>query len=172
MDRDRRSNLAFGILLLLVGGWFLAVQLVPDLGAWVEAYFDWPFFVIGAGVLLLVVGILTGVPGMAIPASIVSGVGGLLYWQNATGNWASWAYAWTLIPGFAGVGTVIMGLLGENRRRSIQEGIQAIIISLVLFAVFSSFLGGQRLLGAYWPVLIILLGVWLLLRPMFGSRKA
>ncbi len=34
-----------------------------------------------------------------------------------------------------------------------------LLYSLVLFAVFASFLGGWGLIGQYWPVLLILLGL-------------
>jgi len=116
---------------------------------------------------LLIIGLLTGVPAMAIPACIVGGIGGLLYWQNSTGNWESWTYAWTLIPGFVGVGTILSGLLGGEPRQSVRGGFWLVAISLALFAFFGSFLGGLNLLGPYWPALLILLGLLLLVRSLF-----
>lgn len=170
MDRQRRSNLVVGVILLLVGAWFLAVQFVPELGDLVNIEFSWPFIVIGVGLLLFVLGLLIGVPEMAVPACIVGGIGGLLYWQNATGRWESWAYAWTLIPGFVGVGIILTGLLKGRMRKALVEGGGALVTSLVLFAIFSSFLGGVNLFGDYWPVLLILLGVWVLIRAMLRPR--
>jgi hypothetical protein len=170
MDRRRRSNLVVGLLLILLGVWFIAVQFVPELRAWMDIEYAWPLIIVGVGVLLLVVGLLTGAPAMAVPACIVGGIGGLLYWQNATGNWESWAYMWTLIPGFVGVGVVLSALLGGETRQALSGGAWLILISLVLFAVFGSFLGGLGLLGPYWPVLLIALGLLALLRPLFRSR--
>jgi hypothetical protein len=170
MDRRRRSNLVVGLLLILLGVWFIAVQFVPELRAWMEIEYAWPLIIVGVGVLLLVIGLLTGAPAMAVPACIVGGIGGLLYWQNATGNWESWAYMWTLIPGFVGVGVVLSALLGGETRQALSGGAWLILISLVLFAVFGSFLGGLGLLGPYWPVLLIALGLLALLRPLFRSR--
>ena len=166
MNRRHRSSLAGGLVLILLGVLFLAVQLMPGLQLW----FSWPLIIVGVGVLLLILGLVTGVPGLAVPACIVGGIGGLLCWQNSTGNWESWAYAWTLIPGFVGVGTVLSGLLGGETRQSVRGGGGLILISLVLFAVFGSFLGGLNLLGPYWPVLLIVLGLWVLIRPLFRSR--
>ena len=166
MDSQRRSSLAGGLVLVLLGALFLAVQWVPGLQLW----FSWPLIIIGIGVLLLIVGLLTGVPAMAIPACIVGGIGGLLYWQNATGNWESWAYAWTLIPGFVGVGMVLSGLLGGDTRQTVRGGAWLILISLVLFAVFASFFGALGLVGSYWPVLLIVLGLLLLAQSLFRSR--
>jgi hypothetical protein len=170
MDRRRRSNLVVGLLLILLGVWFIAVQFVPELRAWMEIEYAWPLIIVGVGVLLLVIGLLTGAPAMAVPACIVGGIGGLLYWQNATGNWESWAYMWTLIPGFVGVGVILSALLGGETRQALSGGAWLILISLVLFAVFGSFLGGLGLLGPYWPVLLIALGLLALLRPLLRSR--
>jgi hypothetical protein len=123
------------------------------------------------GALLLVLGAVTGAPGMAVPGCIVGGIGLLLTWQNATGDWASWAYAWALIPGFAGVGTVLMGLM-EGKGRLVREGAWSVLVSLVLFAIFASFLGGPALLGQYWPVLLIVLGLISLGRFFLEGRKS
>ena len=170
MNRETRSNLVIGLLLIVLGGWFLAGQFVPDLKFWINAEKSWPLFVIGAGLLLLVLGLLTQTAEMAIPACIVGGIGGLLYWQNTTGNWDSWAYAWTLIPGFVGVGIMLAGLLRGQGSRAFREGGGLILVSLVLFVIFGSFLGGGAVLGSYWPVLLILLGLWLLVRPWVKGR--
>jgi len=113
---------------------------------------------------------LVRTPEMAVPATIVTGIGCLLYWQNATGRWESWAYVWTLIPGFVGVGTILAGLLGRNLRKSLSDGGSLIFISLIMFAIFSSFLGGRGFFGNYWPALLILLGLWILVRPLFRAR--
>ena len=172
MNRRRRTGLVGGILLILLGGWLLAVQLVPGLETLINIEFSWPWFVIAAGVILLIFGLLTGEAGMAVPACIVGGIGVLLYYQNTTGNWESWAYAWTLIPGFAGVGAILAGILGDNPRRSIYDGINLIVISAVMFVIFGSFLGGLNLLGAYWPVLLILLGLWLLVQPLLRRARS
>ena len=167
MRHYQRSNLAVGLILILIGAWFLAIQIFPNLRVWLNLSLSWPVIVIGAGALLLLIGLLAGAPGMAVPAFIVGGIGGLLYYQDLTGNWSSWAYAWTLIPGFAGAGVILSGLLGNRPKRSLGEGLNLIVISLVLFLVFAAFLGGPNLFGPFWPLLIILLGLWLIIRPLF-----
>jgi hypothetical protein len=165
VNRETRSNLVIGLILIILGGWFLAGQFVPQIKVWINAERSWPLFVIGAGLLLLVIGLLAQAAEMAIPACIVGGIGGLLYWQNATGNWESWAYVWTLIPGFVGVGIILAGLLRGQGSKVFRAGLGVILVSLVLFVIFGYFLGGETILGPYWPVLLILLGLWLLLKP-------
>ncbi|MBN1266227.1 MAG: hypothetical protein JXA25_12085 [Anaerolineales bacterium] len=161
--KKHQSNLVAGILLILIGGLFLAGKLVPGLAKWLAIDMTWPLIVVGVGVLLLFLGLLTNAPGMAVPACVVGGIGGLLYYQNLTGDWDSWSYAWALIPGFVGVGILLSGLLGEGKK-PVREGLNLITISLVMFAVFGSFFGALGMVGDYWPVLLIALGVFVMIR--------
>jgi hypothetical protein len=170
MDPRTRSGLGAGILLVLVGLVFLAIQLVPGLQDTFRLEFTWPLIVVAVGVGLLLMGLLTSTPGMAIPACIVAGIGGILYWQNTTGQWMSWSYAWALIPGFAGVGAILAAALGEGGWRAVSRGAETILVSLVMFAIFGSLFGGWALFGPFWPVLLIVLGLVMLTRAFLRSR--
>ncbi len=171
MAQADRGRIAAALIFILLGVWFLAVQLVPGLQAFTFNRYTWPLAIVGIGALLAVLGIVTWVPGLLVPASIVGGIGGLLYWQNLTGNWESWAYAWTLIPGFVGVGVFLAGLMHGHVREAMVGGGWLILISAILFLIFGSFLGGPVLLGAYWPVLLILLGVIFLAQSLWRVQR-
>jgi len=165
MARRTRTSVVGGILLILLGLFFLALQMMPESMAWLRIEMSWPLIVMGVGVFLLVFGLLVGAPGMAVPACVVGGIGALLYWQNVTGNWESLSYAWALIPGFVGIGVILNGLLGGDKLRdSLEGGFWLILISMVMFAIFGSFLGGLTLFGSYWPALLIVLGLVVLVR--------
>jgi hypothetical protein len=171
MNRQNRTQLVLGTLLILLGLWFVAAQRVPALRAWAEIQFQWPFYVIGAGALILVIGLLTGAPNMAIPACIVAGIGGILYYQNSSSDWESWAFMWTLIPGFVGVGTILAGLLGEELRHNLGRGINLLVISAVMFLIFAAFFQRLNILGVYTPaVLLILLGLYVIGRGLIRTR--
>ncbi len=168
--RRNRTNLFLGLLLVLIGVWLVITRQVPTLQHWIDENFAWPMWTIGAGVLVLVIGLIIGAPGMAVPAAIIAGIGGILYYQNATGNWESWSYMWTLLPGFVGVGTILAGLLGENTSRNLVHGLNLIVISAALFLIFASLFGGLSLLGTYGPAIILIaLGVYILIRGLFRS---
>jgi len=127
---------------------------------------------IGAGLLVFLIGLITGAPGMSVPASIIAGIGGILYYQNANNDFDSWAYMWTLIPGFVGVGTILAGLLGENTRRNIGHGLNLIVISALMFLVFATFFGGLSFLDGYGAaIILILLGVYILIRGLLRGRS-
>jgi hypothetical protein len=164
MTQSQRTNLVIGLLFIILGGYFLAVRFIPSLDNWIGARFDWPMIIIGVGLLLLVLGVLSGAPGFAIPAAIVGGIGGILSYQNATGDWASWSYMWALIPGFVGVGTILHGLMSVDNRRGIREGVRLIVISLIMFVIFGSFFGAlESGFVRYWPALLIVYGAYLLI---------
>ena len=169
MRQKSRTNLAAGMLLILVGAIFLVAQFAPGLFSWFQPELNWPLFVIGAGFVLLVIGLLADEPGMAVPASIVGGIGALLYWQNLTGQWDTWSYTWALIPGFVGLGVILSGILSGQTAQALRDGGRTILVSLVLFVVFGSLLGGN-LTGVVWPALLIAAGVVLLFANLFRGR--
>lgn len=163
MNKPGRSQLALGVILILVGAWFLLDKTMPAFHKFFEPYIEWPanMLLIGAGILI--VGLVLGQPGMAVPAAIVAGLGGIFYYQQTTDSYETWSYMWTLIPGFVGVGSILAGLLGDNTAHNIKRGLNLMVLSVVLFLVFSSFFGGWELLGNYGPaILLILLGLWVL----------
>jgi hypothetical protein len=165
MDARNRSAFVAGLILILLGGFFLLIRLVPNL----LNTFTWPFIVIGVGIVFLVIAVVTLTPGMAVPACIIGGIGGILYWQNATGAWWTWAYAWTLIPGFVGVGVVISGLLEGRPVNGLLSGMWPIVISLVLFLVFGSFAGLMSWSQTFFGALLIAVGILIVLKPFLSG---
>jgi hypothetical protein len=129
VDDHRRPGIAAGVLLVLFGVALLALQLVPGLRVWLDISFGWPSIIIGIGAVMLFAGLFTWQPGLVNGGCIVAGIGGILYWQNATNTWASWAYAWTLIPAFAGVGMILAGVMQGDFLRSLRMGLWQILTS-------------------------------------------
>ncbi|MEK6222770.1 MAG: hypothetical protein N2D54_11045, partial [Chloroflexota bacterium] len=172
---NRRASLTFGVLLILLGGWFLAVQFMPELSGWINNFGDWPLWIIGPGILLIIAAVVSGVSGLAVPGAILSGIGGIMFYQNATNDWESWAYIWTLIIGFVGIGLFLMHILEGNFRKALKEGGRPILTSIILFLIFGSFFryifGEEPFLGDYWPILLILAGLWNLVKPMVSNRN-
>jgi hypothetical protein len=163
MEQRARSAIASGVILVVIGVLLLVAKIVPGF----FGQLTWPFIVIGVGVLLLVLAIATGNAGLAVPACIVGGIGLILWWQNAHQRWETWSYAWTLIPGFVGVGALVQGLLESKPVMTLLDALWPVLISAVLFAVFSSFFGGP-LFGVPWYYLaggaLIVLGVLVIIR--------
>jgi len=168
MDKRKRTSIIGGALLILVGGLLFAAQVVPDFMPDFWKIISWPWIIIGVGLFLFALGAALGEPGLAVPATIVSGIGGILAYQWFTGNWESWSFLWALIPGFVGLGIMLMSLMGGEG--SVKDGATLLFISFIMLAIFGSFFGAIGLAGKYWPVLLILLGAVLLVRSFFKKE--
>jgi len=175
MQNQKRKSITSGLLLILIGLVFLTFQVFPNLRMWADQEFTWPVSILLVAVGLLVIGAITGTADMMVPASIVGGIGGILYFQNAgILTWESWAFLWTLIPGFVGVGIFLSGLLKWNRKE-MGDGLQSLLVSAVLFLVFGSLLGnvlGYVPFTGYLPILLIVLGIYLFVRAILKGAQS
>lgn len=167
---NNRQGIVWGLLLIILGGFFLASRLMPDLFGFVF----WPFIVIGVGGIFFLAAILTRTGGLAVPGCIIAGIGGILYWQAVTGHWESWAYIWTLIPGFVGLGVIFAGLLDRERPHFDSGGLVLMAISAMGFMIFGSAFGqlfGMSFnAGTLWPLFLIGIGVITLISALFRRK--
>lgn len=163
-----RSQLGIGIILVLAGAWLLISKQAPDLAYLRELTTSYPNNIISIGAAFLLVGLAVGAPGMAVPAVIIAGIGGILYYQIHFDSYESWKFMWTLIPGFAGLGELLHGALIWDKKTALG-GLQAISVSAVMFLIFASFFGRLDILGPYTPgVILMVVGGVVLAR---GFRK-
>ena len=171
------SSLALGLVLVVVGVFFLIMRLFQiDLSS-----YGWPLYVIIPGLTLLIVGYFSLGTGALVPGGIVTITGLILAAQNASGDWASWAYAWTLVaPGGVGLGLFLQGLRvhdGGQLRLGRNLMFWAGLMFMIGFVIFESIfnISGQDfgVVGrAALPVLLIIIGVTLLARSMQRGRSA
>ena len=178
MTDERRGAIVLGAILIVVGGAFLVTNVT---GFSFDA--AWPLFVIVPGLALLGASFTTrteaGV-GLAIAGSIVTTVGLVLAAQEATGLYATWAYAWALVaPGSVGVGMFLFGTFtGRQDLRS--AGLRLAGIGLALFVGFAIFFegviglsgDGPPPLEGLLPVALIALGALLVVGSLFGRRRS
>ena len=178
--RDRRrQSMVLGGLFVLIGAILLAGQFVRvDLG-----HYGWPFFVIVPGILILFVALTARgavSEGLAILGSIVTVTGLILFFQDATDHYESWAYAWALVfPGAIGLGMILYGLTA-SRPGNVRSGARLVGIALVLFLLGAAFfegvigIGGYQLdhtAGVVLGVIIIALGALMLVLNLTSSGR-
>jgi hypothetical protein len=175
--RGGGSSGALGVVLVVVGLFALGIVLFGvDL-----TQYGWPLFVIVPGLTLLVVGFLGGGSGASVPGGIVTMLGLVLAYQSSTGDWASWAFAWSLIAPFGvGLGLYLQALRDRNPG-ALRQGrtlmFAGLLIFMIGFVFFESILGisGQDygIFGkAALPALLIVIGIILLVRSIQRSRRA
>lgn len=170
----RAQQIGFGLVLL--GALWLAVQLLN----WNVGWLVWPFFILLPGVACLLIAALgsASLSGFFIPGGAITAVGGILFVQNLTGRFESWAYAWALIPAAVGVGLSLQGQrLGDEaavRRGRWLAGVFGLVF-VVALGFFEGLIFGDGA-GTWFfrfalPLALIAVGVGLLLRRSGpGSR--
>lgn len=168
--KRNKGSLVVAFILIALGIWYLLVEINPTFGAFSYGRTTWPWQIIGFGALFCLIGLLTWVPALFIPGVVIGGIGGILYYQNLTGDWASWAYTWTFLPGLAGIGLLIFGLLAR-RRGALVGAFWTLLSFLILFGIFGSAFGALRYAAVIWPLGLILLGVYFILRFILGRRS-
>lgn len=167
-EHDGRPVLAVGLIGL---GLLVLVGQLTGFGGMIGSL--WPLFVIVPGLAFLYFAYTGGKnqAGLAVPGTVITGTGLILFYQNLTGHWESWAYIWTLYPLFVGVALRFMaartGDEGQLKASNILTRIGAVgfIIGVIFFELM--LFGNNGILGTLaLPILLIGGGAFILM-----SRK-
>jgi hypothetical protein len=173
-----RGSLLLGATLLVIGSvWILGQILHISLAGYL-----WPLAIIIPGVLVFISALNTdsvGGDALAVIGSILTSVGLLLFVQQLTHTWASWAYAWALIaPTSIGIGQVIYGKI-KKHESLVSTGLQMAKVGLWIFSigfVFFELIIGLNGFGIsrfglpVLPVVLIGIGALILIRAITYKR--
>lgn len=167
MENNHRNtgSLVVGALLVVFGALALLGQIFEGLNFWGML---WPLFIVGVGAMFFV-GMFAGgrsVSGLAIPGSIITTIGLMLFLQNLLSHFESWSYGWTIILMSVGLGIFIMGWYGEDASQR-ASGMRVMKIGAILFVIFGIFF--ESIFNSWsfsrfiFPVALILVGGYLVL---------
>jgi hypothetical protein len=159
--------------MLVAGAILITLGLLSLLGQFFRGFpfwsFFWPFIIIAFGGLFFI-GMFAGgkaMAGLAIPGTIISGIGVMMFLQNLFNHWESWAYGWTVILILVGLGIFIMGLYSQEPGPR-QAGLRVMKIGAILFIIFGGFF--EMIFSTFqhhgiqqyvFPALLLLLGIYL-----------
>jgi hypothetical protein len=141
---------------------------------------SWPLFVIIPGLTLLLVGYISLGTGALIPGAILTVIGLILAYMNATQDWPAWAFVWPLVaPGGVGLGIFLQGLRKRDPHLLRQGRVLmfiALLIFMIAFVIFGTIF---KISGtdygwvgkAALPALLIVVGILLLGRSIQRSRQ-
>ena len=173
-QRRAGSSVALGVVLVVLGLFALLVQFTGfDPGG------SWPLFIVIPGLTLLIVGFVSLGTGALIPGAILTVIGLILAYMNATQDWPAWAFAWPLVaPGGVGLGIWLQGLRNHDAQLLRQgRGLMfvALLIFMIAFVIFGTIFRisdtDYGLFGkAALPGLLIVIGIVLLVRSIQRSR--
>ena len=162
----------------LIGGSILIgfglLSLVSRLFRGFDWSFLWPIAIISFGAIFFIVMLSGGknTAAFAIPGSIISGIGLVLLFQSLTKHWESMSYFWTFIIIFVGLGIYLMGRYGEEPNQR-AAGLRLMRVGFILFIIFGAFF--EMMFSSFgnivFPVLLILLGIYLILARSGAFRK-
>lgn len=164
----KRSNLTWGIILILLGAAFLVNQFFPNL---FFSGIGWPWILLLIGGIFTVGGFIGRNGGMLIPGFVLLTLGGIFTYQVRTNDWESWAYIWALLPAAAGLGMWVGGLFDSELRKARPVATIMVLGGLIVAAVMAGFFGLDADVLRFWPVLLILLGLWVLFKALRVQQK-
>ena len=131
----------------------------------------WPLFVLVPGALFLYFAVTgdASKAGLAVPGAMITGTGAILFYQNLTGHWSSWAYIWALYPVFLGLALVFIGRrTGSDSTIRTGDGFVkwGLIGFVALWALFELFIfgGNKWMVTTLLPLVLIAAGAIMLLR--------
>ena len=159
LSHARRNRIISGLILILLGGLFLLDQFVqiPAMGN---------LFLPGLGIVFLLWGIVTRSSGLLVPGGILTGIGAGVYLMDVLPLEGE-AEPGVFLLSFGG-GFVLITLFSAIFTRETHWW--ALIPGGILAAIGGAlFVGGTALdilemVGKFWPVALILVGVWVILR--------
>ena len=158
-----------GRYLRMSWAWLMLGLLATVLLWFFQAQISWPSILWGMGALFLLVALISSIGPLAIPGTILGGLGLLLAWQKMVNAWDTWAFTWPLIPAFVGLG-LFLAVLRSRTMRVI--GLSMLAWSLVAFAVFGIFFAGDGALVYLWPAILILAGMMVLVQAFLARSPA
>lgn len=162
-SKKNKSKILIGIILILMGVYFLVV----NLGLWPGLAGN--LFLVVLGVSFLAAFYLSGkAVGFLIPGFVLSFLGIILALLQS--GLISYDKYWPLIVTAVGLAFICVYVLGTRKEDiwPLVLGIILLIVSGLLMATTFGLLDWDfwRLLGYFWPVMLIFLGLWVLLKPI------
>ena len=172
LETTNRGGVVVGVLLIAMGLVFLIANLMPgiDLGSM------WPgmFYAVGLALLLppwILPSHRQALAGLIIPGMLLVVLGFIFTYLVITDDWDSWAYTWALIPASVGAGLWIAARFGFWGPGASTVGLWMLAGSLVAFAIFAAFLGGEGPLAKGAPLALIALGVVVTFTALVRTRS-
>ena len=160
-ERRRRGRMIAGAVLILIGVMTFLSQFIPSAGL---------LFLPGLAVIFLAWGLLTRKIGLIIPGGVLAGIGaGAILMEGPFQNVQEPAQGGVFLLAFA-CGFLLISLLSPfvlpGHRLMWWPLIPAVFMAFTGAALFAGPAGLTLLqyLGYGWPVILVALGIWMILR--------
>lgn len=172
MRESNRGTMIAGIVLVVLGAVFFALNLIPG----IDAKKTWPLILVVLGIGFCLPAFIwsdvrENLAGLFIPGFILLVLGVIFLFNTLTSIWNIWAIAWILIPASVGLGLVVAAYIGKWDRSVRQVGIWMMVISMSVFALFAAMFNNivVKSIGAG---LLVITGLIMLLRSIIKKPTA
>lgn len=159
LSHTQRNRIIGGVVLIVLGGLFLLNQMVeiPSVGK---------LFLPALGLIFLIWGMITRTGGLLIPGGILTGIGAGVYLMDALpleGDQQGGVFLLAFGGGFALITLLSLVFSSEKHWWALIPGVILAGIGTALY------MGGTALkvletAGKFWPVILILIGIWVIFR--------
>jgi LiaI-LiaF-like transmembrane region len=162
MARTHRSNLAFGVMLLVVGGVLLVTRFLPIETA--------PAWLLGLGVGLALIAIVNASYGALVAGMVLLGLGaGMMLGDRGVADIPSWT--WTVLglgAGFIGIYVLALILKLRNHWWPLVPGLVLIAVGGVRYVRHFTLLPPDVVMAlrTWWPAALVVVGVWVVIRAL------
>ena len=173
-DREKGSgrsgNIAIGLIIIVIGGWFLLQALgveLPSVGAL------WPLLLMGGGLVFLFM-YATGRD--RDPGTLIPGVGGVLlglfFFLFTLGilPWEAMGTYWPVLIILGGLAFLVAYLFGREDPGLLIPGVGGLLIGFFFLAFTTGTLSWEDM-GVLWPLFPLLGGVAFVVAYLVGGRQ-
>jgi hypothetical protein len=155
--QEKRGGWVGGLILILLGVVFLVQQLAPELfGGWL--------FLAALAIIFLIAYVFSRQYGFLIPACILGSLSvgvGLVETNVVTGDSGDGAIVLALGLGFIAIWLIDL-LVARGRAVGWWPLIPGVILTITGAAIFSQNEAWLQDYGKWWPLIFIVIGVWIL----------
>jgi hypothetical protein len=162
MARTRKSNLAFGVILLVVGGVLLVTRFVP-----VETA---PAWLLGLGVGLALIAIVNASYGALVAGMVLLGLGsGMVLGDRGVAGIR--AGTWLLLglgAGFIGIYVLALILKLRSHWWPLVPGFILLAVGGARYVRHFTLLPPEVVMAvrSWWPAVLVVVGMWILIRTL------
>jgi hypothetical protein len=162
MARAQKSNLAFGVMLLVVGGVLLATRFIPIETA--------PAWLLGLGLGLTLIAIVSASYGPLVAGMILLGLGaGMLLGDRGVAEIPSGT--WIVLglgAGFIGIYVLALILKLRSHWWPLVPGFILLAIGGARYVRHFTLLPPEVIMAArtWWPAALVVVGVWVVVRAL------
>ena len=155
----------------VIGLLFIAIGILLFLHQWHHVHFDWTTILMLIGVALFVAGLFQHDRGAVFPGTFLFLLGLVFYVDKYEYMLFSWWEIWPVVLVCLGIAFLVHYVFNPSRKGALIPGLILIVIGIVFLYVPFCWYDLWYWIFRLWPILLILLGIYLIVRTLKRNRE-